>query len=145
MPQLGHLNLNVIDLDRAVEFYRGLGFRVVRHAPGAPIAFLGLEQPGAFQLGLGLAPGDAPGLDHFALAYESPVELARACRAMLDSGVKLVAAHQFGVSQSVYFEDPDGNQFELYYEYPPEEWPPEDERFRMRPLDLDDLFAAAGA
>jgi hypothetical protein len=54
-PQLGHLNLKVSDLDRAVDFYRALGLRVVRRAPGASIAFLGLEQPGAFQLGLGVA------------------------------------------------------------------------------------------
>jgi catechol-2,3-dioxygenase len=37
---------------------------------------------------------------------------------MLDNGVEPVAAHEYGVSKSVYFNDPDGNGFELYYEYP---------------------------
>jgi catechol 2,3-dioxygenase len=152
MPRLGHLNLRVADLDRAVDFYRRLGFRIVRRAPGAPVAFLGLDQPGAFQLGLSVAgepqsvaTAGARGLDHFALAYDSPGELARACEAMLGAGVEPVEAHAFGVSLSVYFEDPDGNRFELYYEYPSAEWPPEDERFRMRPLDVGELLADAGA
>jgi catechol 2,3-dioxygenase len=63
---------------------------------------------------------------------------------MLDRGVEPVAAHEHGVSQSVYFKDLDGNGLELYYEYPPEQWPPEDERFRRRPLDLGALLALAG-
>ena len=147
-PQLGHLNLKVADLDRAIAFYCDLGFHVVRRAPGAPIAFLGLEQRGAFQIGLALADGagdgdERRGLDHFALVYDSPEALARACKGMRDRGVEPVAAHEYGVSKSVYFEDPDGNGLELYYEYPEAEWPEEEERFRMRPLDLDALLASA--
>jgi catechol-2,3-dioxygenase len=143
-PQLGHLNLRVSNLDEAVDFYRRLGFRVVRRAPGGPIAFLGLDQPGAFQLGLSVAD-EEPGLDHFALAFGSLRELARACKELVDAGVEVAAAHQFGVSASVYFRDPDGNEFELYHEYPAGDWPPEDERFRMRPLDLDELFVHLNA
>jgi catechol 2,3-dioxygenase len=63
---------------------------------------------------------------------------------MLDRGVDLVAAHEHGVSKSVYFKDLDDNGLELYYESPPEQWPSEDERFRTRPLDLDALLALAG-
>lgn len=63
---------------------------------------------------------------------------------MLDRGVAPVAWHEHGVSKSVYFKDLDGNGLELYYEYPPERWPSEGERFRTRPLDLDALLALAG-
>jgi catechol 2,3-dioxygenase len=143
-PQLGHLNLAVSNLDEAVEFYRSVGFDVVRRAPRSPIAFLALDQPGAFQLGLSVAE-EEQGLDHFALAYGSLKELAGACKALVDAGVEVVDAHHFGVSASVYFSDPDGNRFELYYEYPASDWPPEDERFRMRPLDLTELFVHLNA
>jgi catechol 2,3-dioxygenase len=143
-PTLGHLNLRVADVDRATEFYRRIGFSVVRRKPGSPIAFLALDQEGLFQLGLNLANGSTGpgGLDHFALAYSSAAELARACRELIESGIEPVEAHEYGISKSVYFEDPDGNRLELYWEKPPGDWGPEDERFRMKPLDLAALLAS---
>jgi catechol 2,3-dioxygenase-like lactoylglutathione lyase family enzyme len=86
-PHFGPLELKVSDLDQAVDFYCALGLRIVCRATGAPIVFLGLAQPGAFRLGLGVversrsaspSSGDQPGLDHFARAYSSPAELADA-------------------------------------------------------------------
>jgi catechol 2,3-dioxygenase-like lactoylglutathione lyase family enzyme len=47
-PQLGHLNLKVSDLDRAVDFYRALGLRIVRRAHRSPS--WASRSPGHFNL-----------------------------------------------------------------------------------------------
>jgi catechol 2,3-dioxygenase len=149
--QIGHVHLKVSDLDRAVAFYRDvLGFDLTARMPGA--AFL---SDGGYHHHIGLntwqsAGGSPPppgttGLFHLAILYPTREELAAALRTVLDAGVRLTGASDHGVSEAIYFNDPDGNGIEIYWDRPREEWPRnQDGTFTMftAPLDLESLLAA---
>ena len=130
--RVGHVHLNVADLDRALAFYRdGLGFHVV--ADGRPVgldaAFLAA---GDYHHHVGLntwesAGGTPPpsghtGLYHVAFNYPDRRELARAIRRLLDHGYDIDHATDHGGTVSVYLDDPDGIGIELYYDRPRETW-----------------------
>jgi catechol 2,3-dioxygenase len=149
--QIGHVHLKVSDLDRAVAFYRDvLGFDLTARMPGA--AFL---SDGGYHHHIALntwqsAGGSPPppgttGLFHLAILYPTREELAAALRTVLDAGVRLTGASDHGVSEAIYFNDPDGNGIEIYWDRPREEWPRnQDGTFAMftAPLDLESLLAA---
>ena len=67
---------------------------------------------------------------------------------MLDHGVQITGASDHGVSEAVYFHDPDDNGVEVYYDRPKDEWPrPADGNgvaMFSEPLDVDALVADAG-
>lgn len=132
VQSLGHLVLNVRDLERAVRFYEGvLGLRLVARAEirGAPMAFfsiagnhhdLALRETGG---GAPTAPADAPGLAHFALKIGDHLDVLRAARAHLHAhGVAIERTVDHKVSQSHYVRDPDGNSVELYVDADPAIW-----------------------
>jgi catechol 2,3-dioxygenase len=92
-------------------------------------------------------PPGTTGLYHVAVRYPSRAPLGQALRRILDAGIPLTGASDHGVSEAIYLVDPDGNGIELYRDRPEEDWPRgPDGEFVMytRPLDLDDVLAAAG-
>jgi catechol-2,3-dioxygenase len=140
---LNHAVLYVRDADAAARWYGdALGFEVVTSFPGA--AFLRASGSanhhdlGLFSVGAG-APGperDRVGLYH--LAWEVPTieELAEAARRLSQLGA-LVGASDHGASKSLYAHDLDGNEFEVMWAVPRDEWTPEIEHGApVRPLDL---------
>ena len=148
---IGHVHLKVADLDRALDFYRGvLGFEVMQRA-GSEAAFL---SAGGYHHHIALntweSRGGAPpapgttGLFHVAIRYPTRAALADALRRLVEARVPLRGASDHGVSEALYLADPDENGIELYWDRPREEWPaPRDgERVAMftRPLDLDALL-----
>ena len=141
---IGHANLRVADLDRALSFYRDvLGFRVRAFPQGGKMVVLGTSGS-SLDLALMALPGGSPapanatGLDHLAFRYPSRRELARAYRQLLDCGITLTEATDYGTNQSLSCSDPDGNGVELYWQAPLEEGqlPP-----GHQPLDLTRLLA----
>lgn len=128
--RIGHVHLKVADLDRALAFYRDvLGFEVqLRYGDRA--AFL---SAGGYHHHIGLntwesAEGTPPpaghtGLYHLAILYPDRAALSAALTRVLDAGVTLDGAADHGVSEAVYFRDPDGNGIELYRDRPEEDWP----------------------
>jgi catechol 2,3-dioxygenase len=144
---IGHVHLKVSDLDRAVEFYRDvLGFEV-QHRYGDQAAFL---SAGGYHHHIGLntweSKGGSPpprgttGLFHVAIRYPDRKTLAQAVQAVIDAGVPLSGASDHGVSEAIYFHDPDQNGIELYRDRPREQWP---EEMFTAPLDLQQLLAEA--
>lgn len=146
---IGHVHLKVADLARAERFYRdALGFEVTMRRPGA--VFL---SAGGYHHHLALnvweSAGGAPpppgttGLYHFAILYPSRRALAQALRRLLDHGVRIDGASDHGVSEAIYFRDPDGNGIEIYRDRPRAEWPRQGDALAMTrlPLDLADLLA----
>lgn len=126
---IGHVHLKVSDLDRSVAFYRDvLGFTVMERGLGA--AFL---SAGGYHHHIGLntwfskggerAPASAPGLYHAAIRYPSRLELARATERVLRHGIAPRLYEDHGVSEAVYFEDPDGNGVEIYHDRDRSLWP----------------------
>jgi catechol 2,3-dioxygenase len=151
---IGHVHLKVSDLDRAIAFYRDvLGFELQQRM-GDEAAFL---SAGGYHHHIGLntwqSKGGSPpppgttGLFHFAIRYPDRRALANALKRVLDAGVP-IGASDHGVSEAIYFDDPDGNGIEIYRDRPREEWP----RARdgdgvamiTAPLDIRGLLAEAG-
>ena len=151
--RVGHIHLKVTDLDRAVHFYSAvLGFTVTQRY-GEQAAFLaagdyhhhiGLNT--WHSNGAGPAPGRAAGLYHAAFVFPDRASLGAALQRVLDHGTNLDGAADHGVSEAVYFNDPDGNGIELYRDRAPEDWPRNaDGTLKMvnAPLAVDALLAEA--
>ncbi len=128
--RLGHVHLKVSHLERSIAFYRDvLGLQLTSRY-GDQAAFLSY---GGYHHHLGLntwesegaspPPKYATGLYHFALLYPTREALASVVKNVLESGCELEGASDHGVSQAVYFRDPDHNGLELYWDRPPEDWP----------------------
>jgi catechol 2,3-dioxygenase len=150
---IGHVHLKVADIERSLAFYRGvLGFELTTRF-GAQAAFL---SAGGYHHHIGLntweSRGGSPpppgrtGLYHAALRYPTRQDLGRALRRVLEAGIELQGAADYGVSEAIYLADPDQNGLELYWDRPREQWPkgPNGELVMFTdPLDLEDLLRAA--
>jgi catechol 2,3-dioxygenase len=66
-------------------------------------------------------------------------------RRLQGAGVPIRQASDHGTHEAIYLSDPDGNDLELAWDRPVEEWPLDAEG-RIRPifddLDVDDLLAS---
>jgi catechol 2,3-dioxygenase len=153
---VSHVHLWVADLDRALAFYRDLlGLRVtqdLREQP-APRRLAFLSASGYHHhVALNEVPGASPpppgttGLYHLAVLYPTRAALADAVRRLqrVDWPLRQLADH--GTHEAVYVSDPDGNDVELYWDRPPEQWPRDAEgrlAFAGGELDLADLLREA--
>src|SRR5205823_4506912 len=127
--RVGHVHLKVSDLDRSVAFYRDVfGFDLIQLVPDR-LAFM---SAGGYHHHIALnvieSRGGTPpprhhtGLYHVAFVYPNRKEWARAYRRVLDHGITNPRGSHHGVSQAIYFDDPDGNGIEIYWDCPPERW-----------------------
>ena len=152
---VGHAHLKVSDLQRSIAFYREvLGFEV-QQLYGNQAAFL---SAGGYHHHLGLntwesrggqrPPAGTTGLYHVAYLFPDRLALGRAVANVVERGVPITGAADHGVSEAVYFDDPDGNGIELYRDRPQAEWPRDaDGKLEMfnAPLDVAGLIAEAKA
>ncbi len=142
--RLNHAVLFVADLDRSVRFYTDLfGMEVIAREPRADAAFLRLPRSGNHHdLGLFGVGGDTPrrrgavGLYHLAWQFDTIDELV-AARAALRAAGAYTGESSHGATKSVYGADPDGNEFELMWMLPHEEWGPYENAAPIDHLDLD--------
>ncbi|MCE0505755.1 VOC family protein [Roseivivax sp. GX 12232] len=152
--RIGHVHLKVSDLARSVAFYRAvIGLEVTQYF-GDEAAFL---SAGGYHHHLGLntwmsrgttpGPKRQPGLFHTAFLFPDRASLGAALKRAHAYGVEIEGAADHGVSEAVYFSDPDGNGIEIYRDRAPEDWPRDgDGGLAMvnAPLDLEALLAEAG-
>ncbi|MCX6954933.1 MAG: VOC family protein [Verrucomicrobia bacterium] len=122
------VHLRVADLSRSVDFYtRGLGFVVVNLTPEradlavAPAASAILTLTG--DPSAPPAAPDAAGLFHAALLFPSAPALGAWLKHAAQAGVEFDGFSDHGVSEAVYFTDPDGNGLEFYTDRPATAWP----------------------
>jgi catechol-2,3-dioxygenase len=131
VKRLNHAVLYVRDAQRAARFYQDvLGF-VVAEQMGDRAVFMRTSADGSNHHDLGLfgIGADAPpptegqqvGLYHLAWEVESLDDLARAQTDLVNAGA-LVGVNDHGPSLSLYAKDPDGNEFEVFWQVPREEW-----------------------
>jgi catechol 2,3-dioxygenase len=146
--ELGHVHLQVSDLDRALDFYTGgLGFHVSHHRGESSVI---IRAGGTHHhLVLSVVDGRRPACAcHFALRYADRAALGQAVLRLREHGVALGEALDHGVSEAIYLQDPDGHRVELYWERPRADWPRVAEgslTLASSPLDIEALVAAAEA
>ena len=151
--RIGHVHLRVADLDRAVAFYENVMGLELMQKYGDQAAFM---SAGGYHHHVGLntwgskdgtpPPPGHTGLFHLALLYPDRAALAAALKRVVEAGVQVEGASDHGVSEAIYFTDPDGNGIEIYRDRDPADWPRDaDGRIAMytRPLDLRALLAEA--
>ena len=117
---LGHVVLKVRNQKRAEAFYGGiLGLPIVARLDKYNMTFFSLGNHHDFAvMAIGddapAPPGGASGLAHVAFKIGQSLDDLRAARADLESAGIPVTPIDHGVSQSLYFHDPDGNELEVY-------------------------------
>jgi catechol 2,3-dioxygenase len=119
--QIGHVVLKVRDRDRSERFYADvLGFEIAARMDAPPMTFFTLGNHHDFAIvAVGRdapdSPADSPGLFHVAFKVGDSTEELRRAKADLDArGVEIGMVADHTVTQSLYFDDPDGNTIELY-------------------------------
>lgn len=130
VKQLGHVVLRVRDAEASAQWYQDLlGLKVTYRIPGRMV-FLSAGSQSSHELALMTLGPDAPppeenriGLYHVGWeldAYEDWVEFGKTLER---KGIEPVGVGDHGVSIGTYLHDPDGNELEVFYELPREEWP----------------------
>jgi catechol 2,3-dioxygenase len=128
--RIGHVVIKVRDLERSRKFYTEiLGMQIMKQVPEIGAVFLSFNgqdhhEVALFQIG---PQAEAPranqvGLLHFAFRLRSEEDLQAAYQELKAKEVPVTFTVNHGVSKSVYFRDPDGNELEVYSDNAPEEF-----------------------
>ena len=152
VARLNHAVLYVQDVDRSVDFYsRVFGFEVVSRIRKFAAFMRAAEGDNHHDLGLFAVGPQAPrpprgstGLYH--LAWEVPAieDLVDAEQVLRAAGA-LGGASDHGVSKSLYGADPDGNEFEIMWRVPRDQWGELENEAVIAPLDLDEEVRRHGS
>ena len=143
--RLNHAVLFVSDLERSLRFWTdAFGMEVVAREPRANAVFLRLPRSGNHHdLGLfGLGTGAAPrrrgtvGLYHLAWQVDTIDDLVEARDTLVRLG-GYTGESSHGATKSIYGADPDGNEFEVMWMLPREEWGAYADAAPVERLDLD--------
>ncbi|SFB34660.1 Glyoxalase/Bleomycin resistance protein/Dioxygenase superfamily protein [Collimonas sp. OK607] len=144
--RINHAVLYVADLERSISFYTDLfDMTVVAREPRANAAFLRLARSGNDHdlglFGIGAAttpkPRRAVGLYHLAWQFDTIDELVGARQALQQSGT-YAGQSSHGTTKSIYGVDPDGNEFELMWMLPRDQWHLFEGAAHLDPLNLDE-------
>jgi catechol-2,3-dioxygenase len=130
IKRLNHAVLFVRDARKSYAFYRDiLGFELVEALGDSAVFLRANGSDNHHDLGLFGIGADAPlpgrgdrvGLYHLAWEVETIEDLARAQVELANAGA-LGGQSDHGNSLSLYAKDPDGNEFEVFWMVPREEW-----------------------
>jgi len=137
--RLGEVTLKVLDLDAEADFYQHFGMRLLgRDAAGALLGADNTPLLRLVQLSGGRArPVHTAGLYHFAILVPSEADLGAFVRHAAADKLPFVGAADHLVSEALYFEDPEGNQIEVYRDRPADEWTWIDGAVEIATLHLD--------
>ena len=153
VQRLNHAVLYVRDVARAVAFYKeAFGFEVVAREGGGRMAFL-RAAGGTNHHDLGLMevgaqapqpPRGSTGLYH--LAWEVPTinDLANAQTVLANLGA-LTGQSDHGATKSLYGQDPDGNEFEVMWMVPRDDWGANENSAIIAPLQMAAEVSKYGA
>jgi len=147
MPELGHVVFYVRDLARSLQFYRdAVGLREVGRIFEGRGALLsgGRSHHELLLIEVGEAPGPLQGrrlgLYHTGWKVGDSLDDLRLARDRLQAaGFAIEGLADHSVSYSLYLQDPDGNEVELYVDNPDYDWRHDDRWLAapVKPLRLD--------
>jgi catechol 2,3-dioxygenase len=138
---MGAVTLAVADLDRMVGYYRdGVGLELL--AQQGDRAELGRGGRPALVLeqkrGLRYASSSQAGLYHTAFLFPDPADLAASVYSVARRHpTSFTGSSDHLVSKALYFDDPEGNGVELYWDRPRSEWQWQGSRVAMATIYLD--------
>lgn len=143
--RLNHAVLFVADVARSERFYTEVfGMDVAAREPWGRAVFLRLPRSvNDHVLGLmGVSPSAPPkrrggiGLYHLAWQVDTIEELQHAREVLAEAGAYTGESSHGGTTKSVYGADPDGNEFEIMWMLPREQWAAYAPPVPIEPLDL---------
>ena len=151
VQRLNHAVLYVRDAAKAAAFYQeAFGFEVVERIPGFAVFLRAVGTDNHHDLGLFSVGANAPapergrvGLYHLAWQVGSSRDLAAGRETLARLGA-LVGESDHGATKSLYGRDPDGNEFEVMWMVPREQWGEHEHKAVTEPLDLDRELARWG-
>lgn len=126
--RIGHVVIKVRDLERTKKFYgEVLGLQLMMELPQIKMAFFASNgrdhhEIGCVEVGADAA-GNQPkqiGLVHIAFRLRDEDHLRAAYKEFKERDVPISFTVDHGITKSIYFRDPDGNQLEVYCDNPPE-------------------------
>lgn len=118
-PRLAHLVLRVRDLARSENFYtQVLGLRITSQTPGVTTSLSSGESSHTIALTNAGPDASRLGMHHFAFQVDSREELREFYDHLVERKVRIVGTGNHGISQGIYFNDPDGNEIEVFHELP---------------------------
>ena len=121
LKNINHITYNVKNKDAALKWYTEvLGMDLMNYNEKGQMAFLSFGTQ-HHDIAVVKAPDDAilgsPGISHTALQIEGGLdELKELYQRMKDKGVEIDFTTDHGLSQSIYFFDPDRNRLEVFCE-----------------------------
>jgi len=148
VKELGHLVLYVRNLERSRRFYRDLLGWTEISIPGEEIGFPAAAFSSGrthhelllIEVGEDATPipaGRRVGMYHFGLKIgDTDVELREARDQLVAAGAHLVGTADHTITHSLYIEDPDGNEIELYIDVQPAVWKDDPAAVFARPRPL---------
>ncbi len=148
ITRLNHVVLWVRDAQASKQFYQDvLGFQVVEEVMDGRGVFMRANGSdnhhdlGLFEIGPapGPEPGRRVGMYHVAWELATIEDLVDARTALVNAGA-FTGQSDHGASLSLYAADPDGNEFEVFWPVPKDEW--ETRGFGTRTLRLEEELAA---
>jgi catechol 2,3-dioxygenase len=147
---IGHVRLQVADLNRALAFYHDLlGFPIQGRRDGEARLSANGEPPAHIILfehkGAPPKPPRTTGLYHVAIRLPDRLALGRIFLRLVQERWPLQGAADHLVSEALYLADPDGNGLELYRDRPRQDWPRQNGAIAMAsdPLDANGLLKQA--
>jgi catechol 2,3-dioxygenase len=126
--RIGHVVIKVRDVERSKKFYTEvLGLQLMMDMPKLKMAFFASNGRDHHELACAEVGADAMGnqakqigLAHIAFRLNDEEHLRVAYREFKEKNVPIVFTVDHGITKSIYFRDPDGNQLEVYCDNPPE-------------------------
>ena len=131
IKELGHVVLYVHNVERSRRFYGDvLGWREIEQTKGMQIAAFSSGRTHHELLLIEVDENAAPfpagrrvGMYHFGLKVgESDDELREALQRLEEANVPILGSSDHTVTHSLYIQDPDGNEVELYIDVQPAIW-----------------------
>lgn len=142
--------LKVEDLNRSTEFYKNImGLKILSAKEKEVI----LTSDGITPMITIIQPEDVipklprrTGLYHFALLLPNRLDLGLFLKHIRDKKYPIIGGSNHGVSEAIYFEDPDDNGIEVYADTPTFLWHKDQGKIDMvtKPLDYNGLLDEAG-
>lgn len=147
IERVGHVVLKMRDLDAAKRFYCDiLGMKITDEREGFGVFFRFQDYHHDIAVFKVAEDAEAPqknqvGLAHVALIADSFDTVKAMHQRLKAHDVPIVRTVDHGITRSVYFRDPEGNELEIYCEVPEVDWHEVDTIIKADPIDLETASA----